>query len=108
MLCRIVERRDRFAAGFFHERMIAKQVADPQCRQAGLPRAEEVAWSAKREVALRDLEAVCGIGQRLQALAPLLGERLLVEQHAERLVGATADASTQLVELGETEPFRVF
>ena len=49
--------------------VVAQQVADAQRRHAGLPRAEEVAGPAQREVALGDDEAVGRLGQRLEPLA---------------------------------------
>ena len=74
-LAPVVERGDRLAPGLLHQLMIAQQIADAQRRHARLPRAEEIAGTAQREVALGDDEAVGRVGQRLEPLARLLGER---------------------------------
>ena len=65
--------------------------ADPR-----LPRADQVALPAHRQVDLRELEAVRVVGQRLQA-----GRPLRPEQQADRRVLAPPDPPPQLVELGD-------
>ena len=58
---------DRLAPRVFHQRMIAQQIADAQRRQARLPRAEEIARPAQREVALGNHEAVGRLDERVEA-----------------------------------------
>src|SRR5690606_18651087 len=88
----------------FHERVVAREVADAQGGQARLPRAEDVAGAAQREVALGDREAVGRRGDGLEALARDVAERTLVEQDAVRRMRAAPDPSAQLVQLREAEP----
>ena len=62
----VVEPRDGFAPRVFHQRVIAQQIADAQRRQAGLPRAEEIAGPAQRQIALGDHEAVGRLDERVE------------------------------------------
>src|SRR4029450_434273 len=87
--------------------MVAPETPDAKRRQSRLPRAREIAEAAQREVLLGNCEAVVRLGQYLQALAGLLAERILIDEHARRLVLASADSPAQLVELREAEPLRV-
>src|SRR5476649_2202735 len=86
---------------------IADEIDHPERRQAGLARAEEIAGAAQPEIALRDLEAVGRVGHRLQALARLVGERVLVQQETERLMAITANAPAQLMQLRQAEALGV-
>ncbi len=61
---------------------IARQIRHTQLGQAGLPGAEKLAGTSQLEIAARDLEAVIGIADDLQALARQRRERCAVEQHA--------------------------
>ena len=56
---------------------------------------------------LGDDEAVGRVGQRLEPLAALVGQRILIQQDAERLVRTAADAAAQLVQLRQAEPLGV-
>src|SRR5476649_2631012 len=86
---------------------IADEIDHPERRQAGLARAEEIAGAAQPEIALRDLEAVGRVGHRLQPLARLVGERVLVQQETERLMAIAADAPAQLMQLRQAEALGV-
>ena len=66
---RCVEPGDGLAPRVFHQRVVAQQVADAQRRQPGLPRAEEVARAAQREIALGDDEAVGRLDERVEPRA---------------------------------------
>src|SRR4029453_5894315 len=107
-LRRIFERQDRFATCLLHQLMIAQQVADAKRRHARLPRAEEVAGAAKLEGPLVDLKAIGRLGQRLQPIAPLIAQWRLIQEDAIGMMRAAADASAQLMQLRQSEPFRVF
>src|SRR3954451_23986005 len=76
-----------------------------QIRQAGLPRAEQLAAAAKLEVDLRQLEAVGRAHERFETLDGGVGQVLARarDQKAVRLLRSAADASAQLVQLREAE-----
>ena len=63
------------AAGFVHDGRVAQQVGDPQRRQAVLPRAEQLARPAQREVDLGQPEAVGRSTKAFEPLVRLLGLR---------------------------------
>jgi hypothetical protein len=78
----IVERRHRFPARLFHQRVIAQQIADPQRRRARLARAEEVAGAALNARSLGDLNpSVVSVSAFSRFLA-LIGNRILIQQDA--------------------------
>ena len=66
-----------------------------------------VAAAAQAEILVGDEEAVVGVAQQRQAAAGRFVHPVLVQQQAETGVGAAADPSAQLVELGQTEAFGV-
>src|SRR5207344_2242894 len=98
-----VEPGDGFAAGVLHHRMIAQQVAGPQCRKSGLPRPEEIARAALFEVALGDDETIGGLHQRVETRPARVADWVLVKEHARRRTAAPPDAAAQLVQLRESE-----
>ncbi len=104
---RIVERGGRFAPGDLQQLVVAQQIANPERRQAGLARAEEVARAAELQVPLGDLEAVRRIGEGLEPGASVLREWLLVQEHAVRLVRAASDPAAQLMQLRQAETLGV-
>src|SRR5438105_6140734 len=89
----------RFPMRHVEHLAIADEIDHAEGRHAGLPRAEEIARSAQREIALRDLEAVGRVGHRLQPPARVVCERRLIHQEAERLMPVAPHAAAQLVEL---------
>ena len=86
------------------EQVLVVDVGDAQDGLvAALGGAEDVAFATHLEVDFGELEAVAVGGQGGQPLLGALGLRLGHEQ-AVALVLAAADASAELVELGEAEP----
>src|SRR5207344_3346109 len=73
--------------------------------EARLARSQELTFSADLEVASGELEAIRGRHHRLEPLDRAFRELLTCprDEQAVRLLCSTADAPTQLVELGETE-----
>src|SRR5579862_5267995 len=61
---------------------IAHQIRNAQLRQPGLARAEELARAAQLQVAARDLEAIRGGADCLEARARRLRERRAVQEYA--------------------------
>ena len=82
---------------------------EPEIGVAGLARTQELTLAPDLEIALGELEAVRGGHHRLEPLHRALGELLAWprDEQAVRLLGPSADASTQLVELREAEPVRL-
>src|SRR5580765_2041590 len=93
------EPRVRFDFRAIEDRAIANEIDRSERRHARLARAEEVAWPAQREIALRNFEAVGRLRHRAQALTGLVGERRLIHQETVRLVCGASHASPQLMEL---------
>ena len=106
-LRRVVEGDDCFAARVLHQLMVAQQIADAKGRHTGLARAEKISRTAKLQIPFGNLEAVGRLGQRLEPIAALIGQRRLIQQHAVRLVRSAPDAPAQLMELREAESLRV-
>ena len=67
--------------------------------EAALAGAEEVAGAAELEVDFGELEAVVVLFDGFEALAGVVG-RVFRQQQAVAFVGATSDASAELVKLG--------
>ena len=74
--------------------------------EAGLARSEERARTAELEVLFGDIEAARVLGEGLEPPV-LLASEFSREEEAVGLVFAAADASAELVELGEAEPVGV-
>src|SRR5437867_8119907 len=91
------EPRGRLALREVEQIAIAHEIDQTERRQTGLPGAEKIARPPQTQIALRDLEAVGGVGHRAQPLARLLRQRRLVHEEAERLMSIAADAPPQLV-----------
>ena len=89
------------------QRGIAHQVGHAERGDTGLSRAQQLARSAQFEVLLGDHEAVGGLAHHVQALPRQLRKRRLVQERAARRLGAAADASAQLVQLGQAEALGV-
>src|SRR5579862_3586453 len=94
---RLEELRGRLHA--WQEIRIAHQIRDPKLREAGLARTEQLPRPAQLEIAPRDLEAVVGGTDDLEARARRLGERCPIEEETGAGLGAAADAAAQLVQL---------
>ncbi|HEY1552246.1 MAG TPA: hypothetical protein VGG28_30675, partial [Kofleriaceae bacterium] len=62
----LVENPLGVAASLEQELEVLRQAAEPQPRHAGLARAAQLARSAQREVGFGDLEAVRGLGDRVE------------------------------------------
>ena len=104
---RLVEHRLGGLAGADGElaMVVALERGDPEARQAALDEAQHVALAAQLPVALRELEAVADLGDRLEPrLRGLVGR--VGDEHAERRHLAAPDAAAELVELREPEPIR--
>src|SRR5512134_3416037 len=101
------EQLGRRRACLLDQRSIALEVRESQQRCARLPGAEELARTAHHKVAPRDLESVAGLVDHLQPLARGLRKRLLVQQDAEALLRAAADAPAQLMQLREAKALRM-
>src|SRR6266849_4178393 len=93
----------RLPVGRVHQLAVSDEIDQAECGDAGLSRPEEVARSAQLQITLGDLEPVGGLGQRLQPLARLVGQRRLIQQKAERLVAIATDAPSKLMELRQPE-----
>ena len=93
-------------AGPFEQLAVGAQAREPELGEAGLTCPEQLALAAQLKVLLGQLEAVCRLDERLQALAGIVGQLFLGarDEQAIGLFGAAADAATQLVELGQPEP----
>ncbi len=90
---------DRLAPGFFHERVIADEVADAKRRQPRLPRAEEIARAAERQVTFRNLESVVRGDERVEPRPARVAERRLIQQDARGGRRPSPHAASQLVQL---------
>src|SRR4029453_1088637 len=91
-----VEPRGCLEAREIQQVAIAQEVDRSERRDAGLGGAEEAARAPQEQIALGDLEAISGVGDRPQTLASLVGERRLVQQAAVRLPLVAPDAPAQL------------
>ena len=87
---------------------IALQIGEAQQRRARLPRAQELARPAHHKVSPRHLETVRRFVDHLQPLARHFGQRIVVQQDAEALLGATSHPAAQLVQLRQPESLGVF
>src|SRR5439155_18178738 len=88
--------------------LVLREISEAQYRQPALPCAEHLAGAAQPQILLGNAEAILGLAQDRETLPRDLAERRLVEQNAGRGLVAAADAAAQLVELRETEAFRMF
>ena len=88
-------KRSRSLACLLEELLIASRAREPQIREPGLPRSEQLALTSKLEIDFCQLEAV---GRRNHGLEPLgrsLGQLFLGSRHEQTvgLVLAAADPS---------------
>src|SRR5947199_422100 len=81
---------------------IAHQIRDPQLRESGLTRAEQLPGSAQLEVAARDLKAARALPDHPEALARQCRQRPAVQQHAGARLRAAPDAPAQLMQLPQS------
>src|SRR5918911_586752 len=80
---------------------VTLDIGEAQERLAALPLAEVLTGPAQLEVAARNVEAVGAFVDHFQPRARRLGERLAIQQYADALTRAAADAAAQLVQLRE-------
>ena len=73
-----------------------------------MPGAEELAGAALLEVELGEREAILSLDHGVEAEVGFGGDGGAGDEDAEALGGAAADASAELVELGEAEAIGVF
>src|SRR5262249_59951518 len=104
-----VDERLRGLASAFEQRPIRAQTRELQIGEPRLTRAEQLSLAADLEILLREFEAVGRGDERLEAL--LSGVRQLLprarDEEAVRLLGAAADAASQLVQGREPESIRL-
>ena len=96
---------DGGAARPVEELLILAQPREPEIREPGLPRAEQLTLAADLEVPFGELEAVGRLHHRLETVVGDVGELLLRarDEQAVRLLRPAPDAAAELVELGEAE-----
>ncbi len=104
----VIDEEGGFLFGEFEEIAVAGEVGYAELGEAGLFGAEELAGTALLEVEFGEGEAVLGLDHGVEAEFGFGGDGGGVEQDAEALCGATADAAAELVELGEAEAVGVF
>ena len=95
------------AAGEAEEVGIGEEVGDLEFGEAVLVGAEDAAGTTEAEVFFGEGKAVGGFFEDLQALLRLVGPGVGEEQAPGGLIAAS-DAASELMELGEAEPFGVF
>src|SRR5438045_8867384 len=82
--------------------LVLENIGIAQHPLPALALAEEFARAADLQVALGDLESVVALEDHLQPRARRIGQ-FAVEQDADAVAPAAADAPAQLVQLGEAE-----
>ena len=75
-----------------------------ESRNAGLSRAENIAFAAEFEIFFGDFESVLGLAHGFKPLPGYVAE-VLVEQETMRLCAAASHPSAELVELCKAKPF---
>src|SRR5437868_3275501 len=95
LFCRRACQRQKF--------FVAHEIGEAQRRIAALALAEVLSRAAQLEIELGDAETVGILVNHLEAIARRRRKRAAVEQNADALARAAADAPTQLVQLRETE-----
>jgi len=103
----IVRKGEGFAAGLLEEFAIAEGIGDVEAEGAGLAGAEEFSRAAELQIGLGDLEAVGGAHHGIEAGAGFVGHADGTDQDAVGFCCAAADASAELMKLGEAETFGV-
>ena len=96
----------RFRTRILEQGQIARKFGQTDGRQPGLLGAEQIARTAQLEIRFGDAESVRGFFQNHQSIEFFLGI-FAREQNAPRFLRSASDAPAQLVQLGQTEPFRV-
>ena len=97
-----------FAAGLLEEFAVAERVGDVEAEGAGLASAEKFAGAAELEISFCDFETVRGTHHGFEAGTGFVGHAHGADENAMRFLRAAADASAELMELGEAEAFGVF
>src|SRR6202022_3184048 len=92
-----------FAFSSFEQLTIADEIRGLEAGHSSLTCAEEFSRAAKLEVEFGDLESVVGANQGIQPALSVFRNLSPGHEDAIGLGGAPADASAQLVKLGETE-----
>ena len=87
---------------------VVHQIAKAEWGQTALLLAQQFARPAQFQVRLGDAESVRRLLQNFQALPRLLGFRVGNQDAISDSCAPTPDASAQLMQLRQTEPFRVF
>ena len=105
--CGVFGEGEGFAAGDFEEIFVADGVGDVEAEVAGLAGAEKFAGAAEEEIGFGDFEAVGGADHGFEAGARFFRHADGADQDAVGFGGAAADASAELVELGQAEAFGV-
>ena len=92
------------AAGVLEELQVADGVGAAERHGAGLTETEDIAGAADLGVFFGEFEAVGGLDECGESIGSF-GGLGVGEEEAVALVGAAADASAELVELGDAEAF---
>ena len=97
-----------FFAGEFEEFAIAQRIGNVEAEFAGLAGAKEFAGAAKLQIGLGNFETVGGADHGFETSASFIGEARGRNEDAGGFLRAAADASAQLVKLGEAETLGMF
>src|SRR5688572_16549520 len=103
----VLEPRHRLVARGGEQPGVAQQVRDPEGRQAGLPRAEEVAGTTLLEIRFGDAEAVRRPLEHAEPLVRLLRHPAADGEEAVAPVRPAPDPAAQLMELRQAEALGV-
>jgi hypothetical protein len=92
-----------FATGLLEEIAVAKGVGDVEAEGAGLAGAEKFAGAAELQIGFGDFETVGGAHHGFEAGAGFVGHTHGADEDAVGFLRTAADASAELMELGEAE-----
>src|ERR1700737_4167272 len=94
----------RFVARQVQQRSMRGKISEAKTRQAGLLRAEHLAFAAQAEVFLGDAKPVLRLAHDRDPRLGRLAKRRPVEEQAGGFGTCAPDASPQLMQLGKPEP----
>jgi hypothetical protein len=87
---------------------VANEVRVLQGRDTRLPRSNQLSWPTQFKINFCNAKSVISFAHYFQAPAHIGAIAPVAQKYARRLGKPTPDSSTKLMQLGQSEPFRVF
>src|SRR6202040_4233006 len=98
----------RPVAGRGEQLAMHRQIGEPEVRHPALSCTQQLARTSEAQILFRNDETVIGLAESLESRFRGFSEWRLIHKQAGRAVLSAPDAAAKLVELGQSEPLRMF